>query len=139
MNRSSDTNWRYAHNSGSYCRELGPVSSMPCSPKIRVSYCEMSNAARVSPSTCLSSFSYSPLSMYSSAVRCGTISFATMRLTLLRLRPSPRNTRSMISFCVRDSMASTKRELSTCTSASRRDRWSKLMPSLILRVVATHT
>ena len=44
---------------------------------------------RMSPSTCFSSFSNSPLSMYSSALFFGLISSATMQLNLLRICVSP--------------------------------------------------
>lgn len=38
-------NWRYAHNSGSWCREFGPATSSPCPPKMSVSCSLMSYAA----------------------------------------------------------------------------------------------
>lgn len=38
-------NCRYAHNSGSWWRELGPATSSPCPPKMSVSCSLMSYAA----------------------------------------------------------------------------------------------
>ena len=70
--------------------------------------------------TCLSSFSYSPLSMYSSAVRWGVISFAMIRLTLFRFGASPRKIKSNKSRWYWEMMLSTIDDESCWTSTSNR-------------------